>query len=538
MRLFDAVGAVVVASWALLAASYAYNIYSQGDDPATAIASDKVTMTEGESWMILSRASKDVGYIHETRTVVEGGWLLEYEMFTLIELMGVPQVIDTRMKATVDRDAVLRQFFGSVNSIIGNMQVKGEVKGLELTMTMDLQGKKSEQKLTLKQPPRLASNALNQILAGPTPRPGQIFEQEFFDPVSMGMNKLVYEFVELKEVSPYDVKWQSFHFVQKMMGTELDVYVSKEGEILIQELPMFTVAAKIANDLGRVRAPAIRRDIEKRMKDVKVNTPEDLIKQIEKQNGVAANPLTQSGLMANALDFASSAFGGNDAAAGDAPAAYIVAALPADASLSLESERQRLPADGASGALLIGSFSDDARRAGTRPWSQGPIDPAPLLAASPRLDHAHASIAALGKVADGTAPSDAIRAIVRKVATTLKLGAPSKDVSSASAILASGESDATGAAVVLVAALRAAKIPARFVVGLLRADSGESRPHVWVQAWDGARFIDLDLTREDLLATGPQVQLLTVDDLDPAALSQPPLAALLALKLEPAPKAP
>ena len=50
--------------------------------------------------------------------------------------------------------------------------------------------------------------------------------------------------------------------------------------------------------------------------------------------------------------------------------------------------------------------------------------------------------------------------------------------------------------------------------------------------------VDLDLTREDLLATGPQVQLLTVDDLDPATLSQPPLAPLLALKLEPAPKAP
>ena len=68
---------------------------------------------------------------------------------------------------------------------------------------------------------------------------------------------------------------------------------------------------------------------------------------------------------------------------------------------------------------------------------------------------------------------------------------------------------------VLVAALRRAKIPARFVLGALVRD-GQLAPHTWVQFWDGARFMDLDATLE-LLDLGPtHVQLMTSETPDPA----------------------
>jgi hypothetical protein len=529
MRIFDVVGALVVTSWVVLAGAYSLKVNRDGAASAAAVLSDKVTLVEGESWMMLSRKEKDVGYIHETRTVVDDGWLLEYEMFTLIELMGVPQLIDTKMKATVDKDAVLRQFFGSVASVIGTFEVRGEVEGLTLKMTIDMRGTKREQTMTLKQPPRLASNALNQILAGPPPRPGQVFEQEFFDPVSMGMNRLVYEFVEMKEVDSYEVKEMSYHFVQKVMGSEMDVFVSKTGELLIQELPMYTVAAKLPNALGRTRAPVIRREIEKAMKDAKVSSPEEMMKKLEEQGGPAPS---QANLMGSALDFVGSAFGAND----DAQTAhrYTLSWLEQRDGLLLESERQRVRAGEPAWppTFIIGGVAGAADDA--RPWTQPAPDAAAqaaLLMPGPLVDADNAAIVALAGAGAVEDVGGAARSLTRQIGSKLKIVETPAPTTSASALLAAGAADDEGAARVLVAALRARKIPARLVVGLLVGEDGVAAPHVWAQAWDGARFLELDPTQEDFGAGAKHVQLLVLDQpLDEAAW-QALLAELRAVKV-------
>lgn len=530
MRLFDVMGALVVGAWVVLAGAYAVKVNTEDKGSVASKLSDKVTMSEGESWMILTRKDVDVGYIHETRTVVDDGWLLEYEMLTLVELMGVPQLIDTRMKATVDRDAVLRQFFGAVTSVIGTFEVRGEVKGLELTMTMDMQGGKREQKITLKQPPRLASNALNQILAGPAPRVGQVFEQEFFDPVSMGMNRLVYEFVEMKEVDTYEIKEMSYHFVQKVMGTELDVFVNKNGEILIQELPMYTVAAKIPNILGRSRAPIIRRDIEKKMTDAKITSPDDLMKQLEQQaSAQGTSAPTREGLMGGALDFVGSAFGAN--AKADEPLAYVLEGLDQGQAWALTSSRQRLAAgEGWPPRVLVGDFAQEAHRAGTAPWSEARPDEAALgamLVSDAVIDWQDAEIVAFAGSVGGAelGAADRARALARKIGDRVKLGEPA--ATSASAALKAGQGDARAQAWVLIAALRAQKIPARLVVGVLAGRDGASAPHVWVQAWDGAGFVELDPSREDFVPGQGHLQLAVSADVAGAPAVPPSVKPVL-----------
>lgn len=266
MRAFDIIGAACVTAWVALIGAFTYHLNTE--PPATQIG-DEIVIEAGDSWMMLRQGDEDTGYVHETRTHIEDGWLFEYEMVMILELAGQPRLLETHTRATLDEDGLLRQFNADVSSFLTDLIVKGRVEDGAIHLETRLGEGTRTRTIPLEEPPRLANSALNQLVAARDElTPGQRIEREYFDPMSGGVKNLVYEYVGPDEVDVYGQTYEAMHFRQQLLGDELDVYVSPStGEVLIQEFPMGTIGALVQEELGKTRASALRRRFQKKRRE-------------------------------------------------------------------------------------------------------------------------------------------------------------------------------------------------------------------------------------------------------------------------------
>lgn len=269
-RLFDAVGILSVTCWIGILAAFVYQQISPQEIPhASSLSHSEIAITEGNTWLVLNRDKTDVGYIHESRTRVDEHWLFEYEMMMIVEVGAMQQLIDTHTRATLDEDGFLQKFQGDISSFMGTFSAKGEVTADQISIELDLAGRTTTRTVSISEPPRLSNTAINQLIARPQELiPGKRYEQEFFDPMQQQMSNLSYVYIEEKQIDVYGVTQQAYHFEQELMGDRFDVYINADGEILIQEFPMRTVASRLPEALGKTRTSAIKRQLKKGAKGV------------------------------------------------------------------------------------------------------------------------------------------------------------------------------------------------------------------------------------------------------------------------------
>ncbi len=504
MRWFDAAGAIVVVSWVGLLGAYVLK-HERASAPIAVSASGQVSLSAGDSWMIVLRDGEDVGYIHEARTALDEGWLLEYDMLTVVDLMGRRQWLQSSVKAAVDPQGGLRTFSADSQSLMVTMSVQGEVRDGQLVMSTQLGDAKREHKAAYKPEQGLAQDALRHILASPALKPGAVFERERFDPLSMGMSTLRYTYRGRETLELYGQKHQTHLFWREVMGTTLSVYVNDAGEVLTQQLPLNTMAVWMPPELARARAASLRRQARKEAdKVLKLPRPEALERSDAALDVASAMILIDQQQMSRVGEALARAF-------------VRLSGVPDDASVSLESARQRLvDAPGEPGERVLALEPRDD--AGLTPWTEPGLDDAlraRLLAADLRVDAQHEALAPLTDGLD-TITFDDVRArtIAARVHERMR-PVPDVGITSASEALTRGSGDCTEYTLVLVAALRRAKIPARFVLGALVRE-GQLAPHTWAQYWDGERFMDLDATLEKLDLGPTHVQLMTSETPDPA----------------------
>lgn len=471
MRLFDFIGAAAVAGWLGLIGFYVWHTYFA--DEAEDIGSG-VVIREGESWMLLTREDEEVGYIHETRTRLDDelGWLLEYDLLMNVSMLGVNQFIKTNIKASVDTSAYLKQFNATIEAASTQFKMEGRVEGTTVTMSMDLAGQLREQKLELKEAPRLSNSAVNALVAAEKLTPGQRFEQQYFDPTVLGMTTMTFEYVREHEVAVFDQKIPTRHFRQIVAGNELDVYVDDNGEVYIQEFPFRIIGARVPNELGQSRASAMKREFrdKKDSVDLSVETAVGLLKGVDQ------------------------VFSKNNSE-------FLISDIPEGVILSLDSGEQRAVQKKAVQAIV------DTAQKGEREELTTDGE-AKLLESSLRIDHKSGAFAELlpDEQKDKTSTLRA-ETLARALRDRMK-NKGEVSIQTASQALEKGEGDCTELSLVLVAALRHHGIPARFVSGV-RESEGKLIPHQWVQYWNGGEYIDIDLTTDTLMPGTNQIQLFT-----------------------------
>ena len=268
MKLFDVVGALAVATWVVLAGLYVYETESTAPREVQGLG-DEFVMHEGETWLILRRESEEVGFVHQTRTELSDGWLLEYDMLMTIELLGSKQAIDTTVRSRLDHKGYLTEFTAQVNAAGRDFKARGQVDGKTLETELYLTDEPKKKTLQLQEKPRLSSSAFNQLLASGNIEAGDEFAEQFFDPTTMQMTEMVMLYKGKTEVDVFGEKVPGHYIIQKVAGNELDVYVDDRGEILVQEFPLRMIGARMPPELGRARASSIRQTIKEHKKKQK-----------------------------------------------------------------------------------------------------------------------------------------------------------------------------------------------------------------------------------------------------------------------------
>jgi hypothetical protein len=358
------------------------------------------------------------------------------------------------VKATVDHTAVLRKAQIKVDTAnTFTLEADARTEGNEVILEMTMGGVTRTRRIPFKEPPRLAQSVFFQLAARDELKPGEVFEQQYFDPIAMGMTSMRFEYVRRHTVDVYDRQVEAFHFVQKVINDEYDVYLDADGEVQIQELPLRIIAARVPSEYGQTRGRAMEREFKTGRTVEGTLTAEDAIGLIRGGGGLKETSV------------------------------FEVKNLPADWRLLADSGSQKVVSRKEESLVIDTTLSTEN------------IDSAPvgddLLEVDSDLDASAITVPDLG---------DAPQTIIaEKIARDVKEKAEASKISSFES------------ARLLVDGLRRAKIPARMVYGVQWADEGVT-PLYWAQYHRNEGWIDLDAGRVTLLPSTQQIQL-TVEPL-------------------------
>lgn len=266
MKLFDIIGIVVVAVWLGLSGLFIYRAQSSSASQSSQRSAEFV-MREGATWLVLRRNTQDAGYVHQTRTELADGWLLEHDTYMVVDLLGEPQSIDASVKTRLDIDGYLRQFTTEVRTSGGVFKATGKVEGETLRLSTTLGDDATTESIALDKPVRLSINALNALVAADGLTPGQTYGASYMDPYFAKLSPVEMRYIENRELEVYDENFQADHFRKRAGERELDFYVDAEADLLIRAFPLRTTAARIPAALGKTRSASIRRQLETRNAD-------------------------------------------------------------------------------------------------------------------------------------------------------------------------------------------------------------------------------------------------------------------------------
>ncbi len=259
MRLFDITGILAVTAWVALTGLYVYRHEFEPDGPDATALDDEVVLQEGENWLILQRDGEDVGFVHRTRTRLEEGWLMEYELLMVLELLGETRPIEVGIKGRLDEDAYLREADADIEAAGRTISAQVDVDGEQLSLVINPGSEPIQRTITLRDRPRLATHSFNQIVSRENLKPGDRFENDYFDPTSLGMKSIEMEYIGRETVDVFGEQYDSLHVKQHVAGETYDVYLDDRGELLVQEFPLEMVGARVDPSLGRARASNLRR---------------------------------------------------------------------------------------------------------------------------------------------------------------------------------------------------------------------------------------------------------------------------------------
>ncbi len=496
MRIFDGIGIATVAIWLGIISLTAWNIHYK--PPTVQTKSDQVVLTEGESWMILRRNDADVGFIHESRTQLEKGWLLESQTIISIEMLGTDQLFKTTVKATVDEHAVIQNFTSDLSEMDSSFHATGKVDGNTMTITTYAGGSQSTQSIPLSQPPRLLSAAFNKFLAHKDLKEGQWIDEMFFDAETIDMVKMKVQYIRPSQTEIWDETHESQIFTRHAGGEKFNTFTTTDGTVLLQEFPSDILGSRVPLAIGRAKSMTLRSKVNKNTKSKKGSS-----KSVDISFETAVNMLNQiTGTPTAAQE--------NNAPA--IPGQYTISNVNDFPTLQLSSNRQYFIAHTGKSATIETRYTltPDTRHAALEPETR-----LELLENSAHIDGNAANIQALIKSVDiektdidEENTTRYAKSIIRAIHQAMK-PQENTEALSASQALESGRGNANQYALITVAALRQAGIPARFVHGLIYDEKTGMVPHKWIQFFDGKRFVDLDATRKDDDLSVKYIQLFT-----------------------------
>ncbi len=467
-RVFHLLGGAVVLLWIVLMGNLIKKVHFSDAVQAGAVASNAYTVNETETeWMEIYLKEKKIGYSMTQVMPLDKDYLIQEDMVMRLNLLGQPSVMRTFTRAVVDSHFILKNFKLRISSGIVNFTISGKVEDDHILIEAGNKGETVPKKIKLSGPPVIGSG-LSLLFKRKALKDGEDFDFFLFDPSTMTQKKVAIRVAGREKVLLNDRKYDAWRLQTKMWGQDLVFWVDEDGNVLKEQ--------------GMMGLTLVRSTADRAARDLDGNDTYDFY-------SMSSIPVKQRLPDAANLSFLKMKLGGLKDSEFD--------------PVGLDGGRQKLTGD----ILEIRKETLPRKSPYTLPFPDDSGEMKPFLQPEWTIQSEDPKIKDLAREITGKSgnPVSAAGKLMEWVYKNVEKK-PVISVPSALEVLRTKVGDCNEHAVLLVALLRAAGIPARQCVGLVYMGN-RFYYHAWTEAFLGS-WISMDATLNQMPADVSHIRLL------------------------------
>jgi hypothetical protein len=178
-----------------------------------------------------------IGYVKNRLT--EAGpdsYVLYEDAFLYLNILNESHPVDMRIKATLGRDMLLRDFTFHFSSPFYKMDAEGDVVGQDVHFSLTTGKETIGDVIHLEKPPYLSTNKRFYLLQQGL-QPGDKLKIPYFDPLSLSGKDTVMEYKGREKILVRNRVYNLHHFVETFSGVRINSWLDDGGKVIKEESP-------------------------------------------------------------------------------------------------------------------------------------------------------------------------------------------------------------------------------------------------------------------------------------------------------------
>jgi hypothetical protein len=178
-----------------------------------------------------------IGFVKNRLTESGSGeYILYQDAFMYLNILNESHPVDMRVKATLTRDMLLKDFVLHFTSPFYKMAAEGHVEGGLVNFSLTTGKETISDSIRLKKPPFLSTNRRSYLLKQGL-QPGDKLKVPYFDPISLSGKDTVIVYKGRKKILVNQRVYNLHHFVETFSGIKINSWLDDEGKVVKEESP-------------------------------------------------------------------------------------------------------------------------------------------------------------------------------------------------------------------------------------------------------------------------------------------------------------
>lgn len=190
-----------------------------------------------ESFAGIYFQNERIGYVKNRLT--ESGtdeYILYQDAFLYLNILNESHPVDMRVKATLTREMLLKDFVFHFTSPFYKMSAEGYVEGQVVNFTLTTGKETISDTIRLKKQPFLSTDRRSYLLKQDL-QPGDKLKIPYFDPISLSGKDTVMEYKGQEKILLNKRVYNLHHFVETFSGIKINSWLDDEGKVVKEESP-------------------------------------------------------------------------------------------------------------------------------------------------------------------------------------------------------------------------------------------------------------------------------------------------------------
>ena len=163
-------------------------------------------------------------------------YILHQDAFLYLNILNESHPVDMRVKATLTREMLLKDFVFHFTSPFYKMDAEGSVEGQVVTFSLTTGKETITDTIRLQKPPFLSTNRRSYLLKKGL-QPGDKLKIPYFDPFSLSGKDTVMEYKGKEKILVNKRVFNLHHFVETFSGIRINSWLDDEGKVVKEESP-------------------------------------------------------------------------------------------------------------------------------------------------------------------------------------------------------------------------------------------------------------------------------------------------------------